>query len=76
MRRGRLWAFRSYEEEPSMKWFASIAVVALALSAAVAEEKPEAPKPDKDGFYQLFDGKTLDGWRRPRCRRRSRWRMD
>jgi hypothetical protein len=63
MRRGTLWAFKSYEEEPDMKWFASIAVVALALSAAVAEDKPEAPKPDKDGFYPLFDGKTLDGWK-------------
>ncbi len=22
-----------------------------------------APAPDKDGFYSLFDGKTLDGWK-------------
>lgn len=46
-----------------MKWIASVTVVAMALSAAVAEDKVEAPKPDKDGFYQLFDGKTLDGWK-------------
>lgn len=23
----------------------------------------DAPKPDKDGFVPLFDGKTLDGWK-------------
>ncbi len=30
---------------------------ALALGAA-----DDAPKPDKDGFVKLFDGKTLKGW--------------
>jgi hypothetical protein len=42
----------------------AVAVVslALALTAAVAQDKPE-PKPDADGFYSLFDGKSLDGWK-------------
>jgi hypothetical protein len=25
--------------------------------------EPAAPKPDADGFYSLFDGKSLDGWK-------------
>ncbi len=31
----------------------------------VAADAPAAqqPKPDADGFYSLFDGKTLDGWK-------------
>jgi hypothetical protein len=32
------------------------------LSPLLAVEKA-APQPDKDGFYSLFDGKTLDGWK-------------
>ncbi|MGA2501206.1 MAG: DUF1080 domain-containing protein [Tepidisphaeraceae bacterium] len=31
-------------------------------ATARGEEKP-APKPDADGLYALFDGKTLDGWK-------------
>jgi hypothetical protein len=45
--------------------FAVALVVLAAGIAAVAEEAgaAAAPKPDKDGFYSLFDGKTLDGWK-------------
>jgi len=40
--------------------------LAVSLSAGItnyltAADKPAA-KPDKDGWLQLFDGKTLDGW--------------
>jgi hypothetical protein len=28
-----------------------------------AADDAKAPAPDKDGFYPLFDGKTLDGWK-------------
>ncbi|HSI34334.1 MAG: DUF1080 domain-containing protein [Phycisphaerae bacterium] len=38
-------------------------VVAVALSAAVAEDQKAAPQADKDGFFQLFNGKDLDGWK-------------
>lgn len=40
-------------------------ILALNFSAALAEEKADdkAPKPDKDGYYSLFNGKTLDGWK-------------
>ncbi|HYE21062.1 MAG TPA: DUF1080 domain-containing protein [Tepidisphaeraceae bacterium] len=37
-------------------------VVALALAAGYAEDKA-APQADKDGFFQLFNGKDLDGWK-------------
>ncbi len=34
------------------------------LAARAAEkESADAPKPDKDGFYSLFDGKSLSGWK-------------
>ncbi len=36
-----------------------LALSVLSLAAVAAEE----PKPDAEGFYPLFDGKTLDGWK-------------
>ena len=36
-----------------------LALSVLTLAARAAEE----PKPDAEGFYPLFDGKTLDGWK-------------
>jgi hypothetical protein len=58
-------------------WFKYVGVRLLATSAALAApmalvaadkpaEKPaaaDAPKPNTDGFYTLFDGKNLDGWK-------------
>src|SRR5690242_20292576 len=50
------------------RYLALAALVALGLAAPVApaDDKPatktELPKPDKDGFITIFDGKTLDGW--------------
>ena len=39
-------------------------LLVLSLSGASAEDaKTEPAKPDKDGFYALFDGKSLDGWK-------------
>jgi hypothetical protein len=40
-------------------------ILAAAASHAWAEDsgKPAAPTPDKDGFYSLFDGKSLVGWK-------------
>src|SRR5690348_6008964 len=38
---------------------ALLALLALALTPLLAED----PKPDKDGFIPLFDGKSLDGWK-------------
>ncbi|MDB5174256.1 MAG: hypothetical protein JWO87_3275 [Phycisphaerales bacterium] len=42
--------------------FAGALLIGLARAADPAP-KGEAPKPDKDGFYSLFDGKSLDGWK-------------
>jgi hypothetical protein len=33
-----------------------------ALLLSLSGAAPEEPKPDKDGFVSLFDGKSLDGW--------------
>jgi Domain of Unknown Function (DUF1080) len=41
----------------------AMAFIALTLAPLLAEDKKDAPAPDKDGFYQLFDGKSLDGWK-------------
>ncbi len=47
-----------------MKRFAfAIALLLGAVSTVRSDEPNSAPKPDKDGFYSLFDGKTLDGWK-------------
>jgi hypothetical protein len=37
------------------------AIPAAALLAA--DSSPDKPQADKDGFYSLFDGKSLDGWK-------------
>jgi hypothetical protein len=37
-----------------------IAAVALSCAAAVADD---APKPDKKGFYDLFNGKDINDWK-------------
>ena len=41
----------------------SIACFGLLLSTPLRAVEKTAPQPDKDGFYSLFDGKTLDGWK-------------
>jgi hypothetical protein len=45
-----------------------LAVAALTLTLitgaqARAQDKKDAPKPDGEGFYSLFNGKDLDGWK-------------
>jgi hypothetical protein len=43
---------------------ALVFVMLLAVRAwADDARQAEQPKPDKDGFYSLFDGKSLDGWK-------------
>jgi len=42
---------------------AALLVGALSLARAADEKAAAEPKPDKDGFYALFDGKSLDGWK-------------
>lgn len=45
-----------------MKPHAFLFTLLVLLSAGVVRAADE-PKPDSDGFYNLFDGKTLDGWK-------------
>ena len=49
-----------------MRWFIATTTTFALLASAVlvrAAADDKAPAPDKDGFYELFDGKTLDGWK-------------
>jgi hypothetical protein len=39
-------------------------MMAFGSFALAADAKSEAPKPDKDGWYQLFNGKDLTGWKK------------
>lgn len=42
---------------------AALTLCALATTGQSTSAQGQAPKPDKDGFISLFDGKSLDGWR-------------
>ena len=50
-----------------MKRYAPLLLLPLCglvlLPALMAADDAGAGKPDKDGFYSLFDGKSLDGWK-------------
>jgi hypothetical protein len=42
----------------------AVAILGLGLvSVLKGEDKADAPKPDAEGFYSLFNGKNLDGWK-------------
>ena len=40
-----------------------VAVATVAADKPADAPKAAAPKPDADGFYSLFDGKSLNGWK-------------
>lgn len=35
----------------------------VAFAACSVSARAQVPKPDKEGWYSLFNGKTLDGWK-------------
>ena len=43
--------------------FAAGALLLIGGRLHAADDASSEPKPDKDGYYSLFDGKTLDGWK-------------
>src|SRR5579862_9897795 len=43
-------------------YFSAVGAIVLAAIFCMAADDA-APKPDKDGFIPLFDGKSLDGWK-------------
>jgi hypothetical protein len=45
-------------------WLLTLLVLALAVSPAVAASEGDAPQPDEDGWYSLFNGKDLTGWKK------------
>ena len=40
-----------------------ILIASLAFLAASNVTHAQGPAPDKNGWYDLFDGKTLDAWK-------------
>jgi hypothetical protein len=46
-----------------MKFTLTCAALLLGLSLMPIARAADAPKPDKDGWYHLFNGKNLDGWK-------------
>lgn len=49
----------------SLSTIAALSLLAFNLSAQTDFGKPLPEKPDKNGWIQLFDGKTLSGWTAP-----------
>ena len=48
----------------ALSLFCALAVLPALLAADdSASKSADAPKADADGFYSLFDGKSLDGWK-------------
>jgi len=47
----------------NLSFFGAVAALMLAGMVCVAADDTQSAKPDKDGFYSLFDGKSLDGWK-------------
>jgi hypothetical protein len=46
-----------------MKFTLTCAALLFGLAAMPLTSAAEAPKPDKDGWFHLFNGKNLDGWK-------------
>lgn len=46
-----------------MKLPFALATLLILLPVAARAADSDAPKPDKDGWYQLFNGKDLTGWK-------------
>src|SRR3978361_1810708 len=46
-----------------LRWSTLAATVLAAGLCVAADSDKSAGKPDKDGFVELFDGKSLDGWK-------------
>ena len=46
-----------------MKFTLTCAALLLGLAMMPVARAADAPKPDKDGWYELFNGKNLDGWK-------------
>lgn len=50
-----------------MAFFSAAVLLSMAMPNVFSEDKSDgkkkSPKPDKDGWVQLFNGKNLDGWK-------------
>ena len=48
----------------AISWFLSMAFVFLGMASTALASEEDAPKPDADGWYSLFNGKDLTGWKK------------
>ena len=42
----------------------TLSILCLSTAPAAAATEGDAPQPDKDGWYNLFNGKDLTGWKK------------
>jgi hypothetical protein len=47
----------------SIATFGALVLLGFVSTIALAADSDAGPKPDKDGFIELFNGKNLDGWK-------------
>jgi hypothetical protein len=45
-------------------WLFTLSVLCLCTAPAAAASEGDAPQPDDDGWYSLFNGKDLTGWKK------------
>ncbi|HJQ80192.1 MAG TPA: DUF1080 domain-containing protein [Lacipirellulaceae bacterium] len=48
----------------SLTWLSTLLLLCLCITSATAASEGEAPQPDEDGWYSLFNGKDLTGWKK------------
>ena len=45
-------------------WLFTLSILCLCTAPAAAASEGDAPQPDEDGWYSLFNGKDLTGWKK------------
>jgi hypothetical protein len=48
----------------TLTWLSTLLLLCLCITSASAASEGEAPQPDEDGWYSLFNGKDLTGWKK------------
>jgi hypothetical protein len=48
----------------TLTWLSTLLLLCLCITSAGAASEDEAPQPDEDGWYSLFNGKDLTGWKK------------
>ncbi|HEY3395618.1 MAG TPA: DUF1080 domain-containing protein [Lacipirellulaceae bacterium] len=48
----------------TLTWLSTLLLLCLCIKSAAAASEDEAPQPDEEGWYSLFNGKDLTGWKK------------